>query len=45
MNHPVVSAVGLATEIATEANVFESLHLEKMRRPVEGWALELPTEE
>lgn len=44
-NHPVASDVDLATEIATEANVFVSLHLAKMRCQKEGWALEPPTEE
>jgi hypothetical protein len=41
----VVSDVGLATETATEANVFESLRLAKMRPPGEEWALEPPTAE
>lgn len=41
----MVSDVGLATETATEANVFESLRLAKMRPLGEEWALEPPTAE
>lgn len=41
----MASDVGLATETATGANVFEKPRLAKMRRPGEEWALEPPTAE